>query len=256
MTTRPSRTTRWIAALVATAVLVAVPGAAGAQTSDTRPPADKRQTEPARGDRTYDMEQAKERAKQAIDVRIVALDETIARLQAAELVTEEHKVRLVRELEAVKASLQQLRRQIEAEEDPEALKRLMQRIVTDHYVFAFQIPRARIVAGADVAVAVSAKLRGVADRLEVKILEAEERGHDMSTARRHLKALRDKSAGAGGIGAKVGPEVLDLKVEGYPDNKPVLERSRRALEHARTLLKESHAHARAIVQELKAAGQA
>lgn len=257
MTTSLRRPVRWLAVLLTAALLAGVPGTALAETDDTRPPSDRKQADaqPSKTDRTYDMAEAKERAKHAIDVRVKALDETIARLRAAELVTDEHKARLIRDLEAVKASLLDLRRQIEAEEDPEALKRLMQRIVTDHYVFAFQIPRARLVAGSDVAVAISVKLRGVADRLEVKILEAEERGHDMTTARRHLKALREKASTAGAIGAKAGPEVLALKVEDYPDNKPTLERAKKALEMARAQLKEAHAHARAIVEELKKAGR-
>lgn len=249
-----SRLTRGALAVTVAALVIVAPAAAGAQTSDTRPGDRPRETSrPARSD--GDMEAAKERAKQAIDVRITAIDTTIARLRAAELVTAEHRDHLVRDLEAVSSSLASLRRQIEAEQDPARLKALMQQIVTEHYVFAFQIPRARLVAGADVAVGIALKLQGVADRLEVKILEAEERGHDMSEARRHLDALRADARTARGLGARIAPEVLELTVDGYPDNKPTLKRSRQGLQEAKDRLRAAHGHARAIVAELRQAGR-
>lgn len=229
------------AAVLALAIIAGLPGVAMAQTSESGTARTRETT------RTFDMEAAKARALQAIDARLAALDAAVSRLATARYLTAEHKARLTRDLHAVSASLRDLRAKIEAESDPQQLKILMRQIVEGHYVFAFQLPRVRLVTASDVTVGVSLKLRELGDRLEVKILEAEQRGNDMTEARRLLEDLRTNVAVANGIGVKTAAEVLALTVDGYPDNKPVLERARMALQTGREHLNKGRQDARAII---------
>lgn len=229
------------AAVLALAIIAGLPGVAMAQSSDAGTTRSRDTT------RTFDMEAAKARALQAIDTRLAALDAAVSRLATARYLTAEHEARLTRDLQAVSASLRALRAQIQAEDDPQQLKNLMRQIVEGHYVFAFQLPRVRLVTGSDATVGVSLRLRGLGDRLEVKILEAEQRGNDMTEARRLLEDLRGHAAAAHGIGVKAAAEVLALTVDGYPDNKPVLDRARTALRVGRDHLDKGRQDARAII---------
>lgn len=202
-----------------TAAAMVVPSAAFAQSSVA-----------AQTSRSSDtIAQTKQRAADAIQKRQAALDEVIARLGEVKALTAAHASRLKADLEAQKQSLADLGARIQAATTAGELRTLVPQIVQGHYVFAFQIPRARLVVAADEVTAVADRLSAIGDRIEARIATEKADGRDVTAAQAALDDLRAKVASARTTATSDADKVLALDASGYPGNRSVIQSARQDL---------------------------
>ena len=233
--------TRLAAAALAGGLVLGAPATALAQETT-------RTTLQARDDR---IETVKARAQEAIRRRLAAIDAALARLAADPAVSDEHEAALTADLREVADGLTALSARIAAETDPTALRALVADIVEDFHVFAFQLPRVRLVVASDKALAVATRLDGVAERLQAGIDRAEAAGRDVDEAEAALRDMRQHLTTGRNRARAAGDKAMALNHEGFPGNRAVLVEAREDLAEAREDLAAARRDAAKVVAALR-----
>ena len=214
---------------VAAATIPAVASAATVPAATSALAAD-RALSPAAGQTVAETKKA---ADEAIDKRLEALGTAIARIAEVKAVTAEHRATLTSDLTGQRASLVELRASIDAATTVAELRTLVPKIVHEHYVFAFQLPRAHLVVASDEITAASGRLTTLAGRLQARIDAEKAKGRDVSAAQAAVDDMTAKTSSAASVASTDGPRVLALQLSGFPGNRSVLESARSDLGEAR-----------------------
>ncbi len=239
------RSRLWLVALVVGGLLVALPGAAVAQTDTTT-------TDTAAvDDHISDIDRIKHRALHAIDKRLHTIHRLAHLVEKSPSVTEEHATKLMRDLRGAAEGLTELARKIRAAETIEELRELVP-MIGDFKVYQVLKPKVLQVLASDHVVAVAERLRNLGEKLEMLIDRAEEAGYDVTRPRALLHRMRRNVAAAVELGGPVADKVIDLQPEDWPDPaEELLMEGRRRLHAAAEHLQHARYQARKIIRWLR-----
>ncbi len=245
--------------LVAAMILgtVLVPSTAFAQSDDAPERTDQTRTTDVREvdqvrDRV-DLEEAKARALEAIDKRVVALTDAIARIEANEHVEPEHARALIDDYEFHIRGLEALVGPIEEAETAEELRPLVESIVLEHWVFALQIPKGKLTVASDTILDATEHFDTAYARIENVLAELEEQGINLPGADALLEEARGLTEAAAELVSPIPDTVLAIAVEEMPEAREPLEAARADVRAAHDNLVQARENVREIVSIIKEA---
>jgi hypothetical protein len=243
----PAHRTRKLA-LAGALALLALPVAAtvaGAQTPAPTRPGAAATTDPAR------LDQVRTRCLAEIDRRLATLDTIDAGVGRAEALTDDHAAAITAMTAEERSGLTELRPQVEAATDRQALEPLCRSIATDYRIYRLRVPQAHLTVAFDRSTAAATRLSEAADRLQAKIDETSAAGTDVSAAQVALDTMRSKLAEAtGGIDGRA-VALLALTPADYAANTAVVAPYREALTSVHTDLREAAAAGREAARALR-----
>jgi len=227
--------TRIVAVATVSALLIALPGTAFAQTE----PVESTATET---DRASSFDQLKRRALAAIDIRLDAIARWTELIETNEQLTPDHQARLLAELSAASRGLAALAAEIQAAKTYSELGGMVPKIVEDYWVFALLGPKVHLVIAADVMTHITGRFDEMAAAIQEAVDRVEEAGFDAEAAQVALDRMRAHLAAASTLIEPVPGAVLGLQPIDMPE--------------AGEQLRVAHADLKSAAEELRAARQA
>ena len=216
------RTRLWLVALVVGGLLVALPGAAVAQTDSAT--ADTSSV----SEEVSDLRRIKHRALHAIDKRLHTVKRLANRVENNGTVTDAHAEALLVDLRDAAEGLGDLARKIKAAETIEELRELVPLIATDFRIYQVVKPKVVEVLASDRVVAATVRLTELGDKLEMLLERAANAGYDVTRPKVVLERMRLNVAAAAELAGPVADMVIDLQPEDWPDPAKALLREGRA----------------------------
>ena len=239
------RTRLWLVALVVGGLLVALPGAAVAQTDSATADAPSVSA-------VSDVDTIKHRALHAIDRRLHTIASLTRKVGESKSITDEHAKKLLADLEDASEGLKELARKIKGAETVEELRRLVPLIATEFRIYQVVKPKVMEVLASDRVVAVTERLTELGDKLEILIARAADAGYDVTRAKLLLERMRHNVAAAARLGGPVADMVVDLQPDDWPDPaKALLRKGRVALDEASDHARRARYQARKIMRWLR-----
>ena len=225
--------TKRVAAVATTvAMLMAIPGAAFAQTEPT-------ETRTSETERPESLDRLKRRALQAIDKRLETITRWIEKVDNNEYLSADHQAALRTELEAATRGLTALAEGIEEADSYSELGGLIPKIVEDYWVFALLGPKVHLVIGADHLIYITGRFDETAVTIHSAIDRAAGAGFDVADAQAALDRMSVHLAAASLLIDPVAGSILVLQAADMPE--------------ARDQLRSAHADLKSGRQELRAA---
>jgi len=239
------RTRLWLVALVVGGLLVALPGAAIAQT-DSAPTDTESVTDET------DIARIKHRALHAIDDRLHTVARLAKHVENSKTVGDEHAKKLLVDLRDAAEGLKELAAKIRAAETVEELRELIPLIATDFRIYQLVRPKVLEVLASDRVVAATERLAELSDKLEMLIARAAEAGYDVTRAKIRLHWMRHNIGAAAELAGPVADKVIDLQPENWPDPaKELLMEGRRRLGASYDHLHNAKYQAKKIIRWLR-----
>ena len=239
---------RTMTGLLAVSMLAAVPGVATAQESTTDRPVQTRDTAEPEVDRAA---RVKARALEAIDKRLVTIDELTAAVNRSATITTVHAEQLLAELTASATGLSSLAEQIRAAEDAETLRALVPQIFEDYRIHAVVAPKVHLVLGADGAGPAADRLDQTAQALDAAIDRLEDNGIDLEVARALLAEMARLVESGAETATSVPGMVLDLTPADYPGSTETIRSAHGVLQSVGSDLRAAGNDAREIVRLIR-----
>lgn len=235
---------RLAAVMTVSALLLAVPGTALAQ------------TEPVESavpgvDRTLTIDQLKRRALEAIEKRLDAIARWTETVETNEHLDADHRARLLADLSATTRGLNSLADDIEAATTYSELGRLIPKIVEDYWVFALLGPKVHLVITADVMSDVHNRFEDVAGSIQDAIDRLAEAGYDPTAAQAALDRMEAQLGTASTLYEPIPGTVLSLRPADMPDASAVLRQARADLEAAAEALRAARSAAHEAVKAIR-----
>lgn len=244
-------TKRLISGGLAALVLATVPGVAYAQevagdpATVERPATAEREEARAEAEARW-FETLQARALEAIEKRLVTLDDLAAAIARSESVTPDHAAALLAEVRASRAGLEGLAGEIRAAADLATLRVLVPKIFEDYRVYAVTVPKVHLVLAADGAGAIAARLDEATGKIGDMLERLAEAGFDVTDGVTLLGEMQRLVESAAGGAAAVPPMVIDLTPADYPGSSDVLRSAHSTLQSAGGDLRTAGETARAI----------
>lgn len=249
-------------ALIAIMILgtALAPTAAFAQTDDA--PTDRstdstvdqvRETDEVRDSVRHDLDAIKERALEAIDVRVEALTNAITRLGQNQHVEPEHARALIDDYEFHIRGLEALVEPIKAAETAEELRPLVESIVTEHWVFALQIPKGMLTVASDSIMDATENFESMFERIASILERLEGAGINLPGATALLAEAEASTATAAELAAPVPDLVLPISVTEMPEAGETLRAAHADIRAAHDHLVDARQNIREIVEIVKRA---
>ena len=234
-----------LAALITTsALLLAVPGTALAQTEPVESAA-------VEIDRSGTFDQLKRRALEAIDKRLDAIAHWTEQVEASEHLEAGHRARLLAELSATTRGLNALAADIEAATTYSELGGLIPKIVEDYWVFALLGPKVHLVVAADVMAHISGRFEEAASSIQEAIDRIEEAGYDPSKAQAALDRMTAHLVAASTLIGPVPGTVLAIQPADMPEAGAELRNAQADLRSAAEELRAAHKAGHQAVEAIK-----
>lgn len=152
------------------------------------------------------------------------------------------------------SGLMALETKINADTTLVALRADCATIVTGYRVYLLVDPQARLVVGADRALAAASTLTNLAALLQTNITQKQSAGSDVGDAPSELTQLMGDIQAARTSASGVPGQVAPLMPAGYPGNRPVLVNARSQLGTAQSDLAAAVQASQAIIAALNASG--
>jgi len=235
---------RLVALITISAMLLAVPGTALAQTEPVESTA-------VEIDRSGTFDQLKRRALEAIDERLDAIARWTERVEASEHLDADHRARLLAELSATTRGLKALAADIEAATTFLELGGLIPKIVEDYWVFAMLGPKVHLVIAADVMAHISGRFEEVASSIQEAIDRIEEAGYDPSEAQAALDRMTAHLVAASALIGPVPGTVLSIHPADMPEAGADLRSAQAGLGSAAEELRAAHKAGHQAVEAIK-----
>lgn len=175
------------------------------------------------------------KGQEAIDKRIKDISELKERLGQMKNLSDEAKAKLLQELDAEIAKLNELKAKIGATTDAKILKEDLGSITKDNRVYMDVQPRAKILAAADRVKTLVGMLNATATKLEARIASAKTAGKDVTAFETALTDMKSKLAEATTLVEKVIAGVSNITADG--GDKTLMKANADALKEARANLK-------------------
>lgn len=234
----PRWTQSLVAGFLAIATAVALPGLAGAQGTI------RNQTLPV----------AHTICDNAITRRLSDLRQVESDVNAAVHVTATDRSSLDAILSATTLGLMALETKIDADTTLVTLRADCASIVTGYRVYLLVDPQARLVVGADRALAASATLNSLAGLLQTTITQKQGAGKNVTAATSELTQLTGDIQAAQSSASPVPGQIVPLTPDGYPGNRPTLVSARSELATAQRDLTAGIQAAQTAIADLDAIG--
>lgn len=187
----------------------------------------------------------------AIARRTADLTAAKAAVDGAPNVTATDKAALDAGLVGNATGLASLRAVIDADTALPTLRTDCTRIVTEHYVYLFAIPQARLVVAADRVQAAATALSKLQGLLQQEAAAAQKRGKDVTSADGSIDELGQKVAAALQYAGQADSSLLPLSASGYPANQPTIVAARSAMGTARNALSGAVTDAKSAIASLR-----
>lgn len=175
------------------------------------------------------------KSTQEIDSRITSLNNLIARVQEMVKLSASEKTNLVNTLQGVLTDMTNLKAKIATDTTTASLKSDFQSITKDYRVYALVLPQGRIAAASDRIDTIVGMFSQISAKLEVRITDAKNAGHDTTSASSTLDDLNVKIADASAQAQTAVTETISLQ----PDqgNQTVAASNKAALKDATSKIK-------------------
>ncbi|MCL5292871.1 MAG: hypothetical protein M1548_10235 [Actinobacteria bacterium] len=229
------------------------PGGTASDTGTARSTAKEEARQQAKEEaRRQAMEKARKMGLEMIDRRIRELDELLRKVRTMAKITEEERAYLVNEIQNNLDSLSSLRRKIEQETDPQALKTEIKSIVTNYRVYMVVLPKVRALEVADRANWGVQRFDALAARIQERVDKAKAAGKDVTKVQELLDKLRAKIAEAKVQIDKARAAFNSMLPVDPASAKSSLETGKSYLKAARQDFKDAIAIMRQIIEAFKA----
>ena len=237
---------RLVAGAFAGALVVAVPGVAGALPRTTL-------TAPSVTVSAATVSTVAQRCNNAIAQRFTQIDQLNNQMAAAKALTSAHQATLSGELANSRSGLANLQSQITAATTLAQLRTLCPQIVTGYRIYVLETPKVHLTMAADREGSVTTSLQGIGTKLQAAVTAAQGKGQDVGNAPALLADFNTKVADAGSKASGASTQVLPLTPAQYNAGSalPVLESARDALVQGRSDLIAARSDAAQIVTILK-----
>ena len=235
---------RLAAVITISALLVAVPGTAFAQTEPV-------ESSVPEADRSLTIDQLKRRALEAIEKRLDAITRWTETVEANEHLDADHRARLLADLSATTRGLSSLAEDIEAATTYSELGRLIPKIVEDYWVFALLGPKVHLVIAADVMADINDRFDEVAASIQEAIVRLTEAGYDPTAAQAALDRMQAHLVAASTLIGPVPGTVLALRPADMPEASADLRTARADLESAAEELRAARKAAHEAVEAIR-----
>lgn len=236
--------TAWVLVLAVVAVTAPVASAQTDERGRDEPPPDDRSE--------VELERLRSAALREVDRRLRALQAALDATVGASAITEDHRNRLVASSSAARDGLLTIRASIETASSLPELRRSLNGIVDDHWVFLLVVPRTYEVIASDSIRAVVADLGIAHDAIEDAAERAAAAGLDVSSVRAALDDAAFGALRADEMAAAVADEVLALDRDDMPDEAGTLVRGSESLRRAVAELRSALGETRRAVGLLRA----
>jgi hypothetical protein len=160
------------------------------------------------------MTEAKARAAQEIDRRIVSLQALIERIGAMKRLSDADKKTLINVIQAQITALTSLKGTVEGATDIATLRTEMETVNTSYRIYALVMPQVRIIAAADRLLTVTGQLELVSAKLAGRVAEMSAAQGNVTTLQTSLDDMKTKIANA----TKMAQEAVNAVVGLLPDN--------------------------------------
>ncbi|MEI6478329.1 MAG: hypothetical protein WCO52_05085 [bacterium] len=188
-----------------------------------------------------------------ITARTTSLSGLKTKIAAAKRLSASQKASLTTEIEAQITGLTALKASLDADTTVETARTDFQKIFSQHFIYAFYVPRVNRIIAADEQVQAAAVLTTLTPKLQTYITTAKTAGTDVTSLQVKLDEMLAKTAEAKTLAQGVINTLTPLTAAGYPDNKSTVEASATSLRTARADLKTSRDDAHSIVTALRKA---
>jgi hypothetical protein len=244
---------RTVTAALAVLIVAAVPGVAVAQETATteRPAATADRQETAAEREARWIGNIKARALEAIEKRLVTIDNLERAIDRSDVVELSHAEQLLGELRASAAGLESLASEIRAADDLASVWALVPKIFEDYRIYAVVAPKVHLVLTADAAGAVAGRMDLAAGALGDVLDRLAENGIDVAEAEAMLAEMERLVASGAELAASVPHMVLGLTPADYPGSSETLRSAHEVLQTAGTGLRAAGHSAHEIVCFIK-----
>ena len=186
-----------------------------------------------------------------ITTRITSLNGLISDLNGAKRLTAAQKTSLIAEITAQITQLTALKTKLDADTNVDTAQTDFQTIFSQHYVYAFYLPRTARLIAADREADAAALMLGMTDKLQAYIARAQAQGSDVSALNASLADLKAKAADAQGLAQTVIASLTPLTAAGYPANKTAVDGATASLKTGRSDLASAQTDAQSIISGLR-----
>ena len=238
-------------------MLLATPGTALAQETDEARPTDS-VVDDARPTDSQDASDRhpnpcralNERAQQAIEIRLAAIDRMQEAIRSNDKLTPAHAEELQAQLAHAERGLKGLAEEIHRAPCDE-LPRLVQKIVDDFRVFVLLVPKVHLVIAADSIAHVVHRLGEAAGWLQEMIERFEEAGYDVSAAQAELGEMKTQLESAAHLAGPIPGKVLPLTPEDWPQAQSVIQEAARMVRNAGGEVRAAWMSAHQVIRALR-----
>ena len=186
-----------------------------------------------------------------ITARTTSLTGLIAKVNAATKLSASQKSSLTAEMQTEVTSLTALKAKLDADTDVPTARADFQTIFSQHYIYAFYLPRVERIITADDEGSVVTTLTTLATSLQGYITQAKTSGKDVTILQSKLSDLQTKTADANTQSQSVLASLVPLTAAGYPADKATVQGAATPLKTGRSDLETARTDAKTIVASLK-----
>jgi len=186
-----------------------------------------------------------------IDRRLARLNTLSAKITAATKLSTADKTTLSNEVASTISGLTALKTKLASETTLAGARQDATEIYSDYRVYALVAPKIGLIRIADDQQAVEAKLTALATKLQTRITEAKQAGHDTTQLQSQLDDLTSKVTAAQAISSKVESSVIGLQPTDYNSDHKILSGYNDQLKTARTDNQAAFTDAKNIIASLK-----
>lgn len=198
----------------------------------------------------------KSRGDTEIEKRTTSLNTGISKVQAAKKLTVAQKSSLIANDQTLQGNLNTLKAKIDADTDLATLKNDVMSITRDYRVYLLVLPQTAIIRASDRIQDVVLDMNALAVKLEIRITQAQQAGHDVTTLNTSLSDMKTKVTDA----QRQAQNAMNTVANLTPDkgdqgqlaaNSKAIQTARSEMKAAELDLKTARLDARSIVTALK-----
>ena len=186
-----------------------------------------------------------------ITTRTTALTALIAKVTAGKKLTATQKTDLTTEMQGEITGLGTLKTTLDADTTAAAARLDFARIFSEHYVFAFYIPRTDRIIAADNLDDAAIQLTALVPKLQGYITQAQTAGNTVAALNASLATMQADIKSGQTVADSVINTLTPLKASGYPGNKTTVQAGNVTLKTGYTNIDGARAAAKSIVASLK-----
>lgn len=193
----------------------------------------------------------KERGDKDITTRVTALNAILNKITNSKKLSTSQKSTLETEIQDQVNGLSGLKSTLDADTDLTTARADFQKIFTQHFIFAFYVPRIERIIAADSEEDAADLLLSLEPKLAGYVSQAKNAGKDVTALQTSLDEMVAKATDAKTQAEQVISILMPLTAAGYPGNKTTVQSTATELKTGRTDLQTARTDAKSVVAGLK-----